>query len=115
MKNLCTIKSICRLISEYEVNFHRKYGISLNEGLLLCSLRNGSMSSGEIAEELELSCSNTSKVLRSVEEKGFVERVLGEKDRRQMYFNLTKTGLEIIGQIESDELDIPDMLKQIDG
>ncbi len=111
MNNLCTVKNVCRLIADYELKFQRKFSITLNEGLLLCSLRNGKISSGEIANELDLSCSNTSKVLKAVENKGLVERTLGEKDKRQMYFVLSQTGVEMLKRMEQDEIELPDNFK----
>ena len=79
MDTLCYIREIYQAISEFEIFFHQKYGISLNEGMLLCSLKNGSLPAGEIAKKLNLSQSNTSKVLKSVESKKLVKRTLGDK------------------------------------
>ena len=57
---------------EFENQFAKAYSLSLNEGMLLCTLLdNGQLSSSEIAEALGLSTSNASKVIRSVEEKDF--------------------------------------------
>ncbi len=111
MNNLCTIKNVCRFIEDYELKFQKKFKISLNEGLLLCSLSKGKISSGEIAQELELSCSNTSKVLRSLEEKGLLMRMLGEKDKRQMYFALSEEGLKLLNDMEADEIEVPESFK----
>lgn len=110
MKNLCTIQNVYRLLSDYELKFQKNFGLSLNEGMLLCSLRNGRISSGEIAHELELSCSNTSKVLKSVEAKGLVQRILGEKDKRQMYFILSKKGNELLEKMDLNEIELPDSI-----
>src|SRR3712207_7677516 len=69
----------------------KKHHLCLNEGMLLCSLSKvDRLSSGEIAETLGLTNSNASKVIRSVEDKGLVERVMGVVDKRQMYFSLTR-------------------------
>ena len=93
MNTLCRIREVSRAIAEFEQCFEREYRQSMNEGVLLCCLaRHGELSSGEIAEMLRLTCSNTSKVIRSVEGKGFVIRKLGEEDKRQMYFSLTEAG-----------------------
>ena len=86
MNTLCRIREVSRAIAEFEQCFEREYRLSMNEGVLLCCLaRHGELSSGEIAEMLRLTCSNTSKVIRSVEGKGFVIRKLGEEDKRQYY------------------------------
>ena len=75
MNTLCRIREVSRAIAEFEQCFEREYRLSMNEGVLLCCLaRHGELSSGEIAEMLRLTCSNTSKVIRSAEGKGFVNK-----------------------------------------
>ncbi len=110
MKKFCVIRDICRSISEYEEGFYKIYSMCLNEAMVLCTLKDGRMSSGEIASKLNLTCSNTSKLLRAVEERGLIERDLGEKDRRQMYFTLTKTGMELLTTIDKDDVPVPETL-----
>ncbi|MEN6619001.1 MAG: winged helix DNA-binding protein [Rikenellaceae bacterium] len=110
MKTLCAIRDICRSISEYEYQFYNRHSLCLNEGMVLCSLKDGRLSSGEIASQLHLTCSNTSKLLRAVEEKGLIERDLGDKDKRQMYFTLSKEGIKSLKSIEMDDIDLPEPL-----
>ena len=81
------------------------------EGVLLCCLAlHGELSSGEIAEMLRLTCSNTSKVIRSVEGKGFVIRKLGEEDKRQMYFSLTEAGRAELERLQPCRVALPELL-----
>ena len=110
MERLCAIRDIYRAICSYEESFHDQSGICLNEGMLLCSLKEGHLSSGEIAEKLSLSCSNTSKLIRAVEEKGFITRTLGKVDQRQVYFALTKEGRAALETVLKDEIDLPEPL-----
>ncbi len=110
MKKLCAIRDILRALSDYETKFHNEHSICLNEGMVLCCLKDKRLSSGEIAEEINLTCSNTSKLLRSVEEKDYISRVLGERDKRQMYFELTKTGKEKLAEIEHDGIQLVEPL-----
>lgn len=108
---LCKIRDIYRIIQEFEQEFENKYNISLNEGMLLCVLSNrGSASSGELAKELGLTCSNTSKIIKSVERKEFIKRVLGEVDKRQMYFTLSENGKKQLTLLKCSDLVIPDIL-----
>lgn len=112
MKTLCKIRSLCRAITAFEKEMERVCHLSLNEGMLLCILSNEKlMTSGEIAEALDLTPSNTSKIIRSLEQKGFLHRDLGNQDKRQMYFSLTDAGTRQLDVIHSDELQIPDLLK----
>ena len=87
MEKLCKIRDIQRAVNQFEQGFEKRYGICLNEAMALCPLlKAGSLSSGEIGELLGLSSSNASKVIKSIENKRLVERMTGEKDKRQMYF-----------------------------
>ncbi len=113
MKKLCAIRDVCRAIGEFEQEFSALHGISLNEGMVLCSLKEKRLSSGEIAKQINLTCSNTSKLIRTIEDKGFIERVMGEEDRRQMYFSLTKKGLLKMREIEEDNIELTGPLKLI--
>jgi DNA-binding MarR family transcriptional regulator len=107
---LCRIRDIYRAISDFELRFQQLHALSLNEGMLLCSLNSHKFSSHELAEALGLSSSNTSKVIKSVEEKGFIERIVGREDKRQMYFILTNAGRNKLEAVKHSEFDIPEML-----
>jgi len=113
MKKLCAIRDICRALGEFENDFLNEYGISLNEGMVLCSLKESRLSSGEIAKQVNLTCSNTSKLIRAIEDRGYIERVLGEEDRRQMYFLLTSIGAAKLQEIENDSIPLTGPLKKI--
>lgn len=97
---LCRIRDIFRSINDFEAEFYVKYGVKLNEGMLLCTLSKlKECSSGQIAELLGLSSSNSSKVISSAEKKGLIERTIGNDDKRQMFFRLTAQGEECIEKI----------------
>lgn len=116
MEKLCKIRDLQRAVSQFEVRFEKQYGICLNEGMLLCSLtKRKKLSSGEIAELLGLTASNTSKVIRSVEGKELIARVMGTEDKRQMYFSLTRRGKKLFSRINCEELEMPEMLKTVIG
>ena len=106
MKQLCAIRDVCRSITDYENKFQFFFSMCLNEGMILCCLKDSRLSSGEIAQKINLTCSNTSKLIRAVEEKGYIKRVLGEKDKRQMYFILTKEGKKMLNDIEEREIEM---------
>lgn len=40
METLCRIRDIYRAIAEFEVKFMQEFDLSLNEGMLLCTLLN---------------------------------------------------------------------------
>lgn len=111
---LCKIRDIYRYISDFEVEFYAKYGIKLNEGMLLCSLsKYGDCSSGQIAEMLGLTLSNSSKVILSAERKELIQRTMGTKDKRQMFFSLTSKGKEYLKNIHCESENILELLGKI--
>ena len=113
METLCKIRDIYRAIAEFEVQFTQQYDLSLNEGMLLCTLLNRpKLTSSEIAEALGLSTSNASKVIRSVEDKNLVTRLIGKEDKRQMHFTLTSEGKNRITDIKNAVFEMPDLLQQ---
>ena len=113
MDTLCLIRDIYRSIGDFEANFQQTHDLCLNEGMLLCTLQKGKLSSGEIAAALGLTHSNASKVIKSVEDKGLVDRVLGDKDKRQMYFSLSEEGKKRLSSIKCDRVESPDLLKNV--
>ena len=112
METLCRIRDIYRAIAEFEVKFMQEFDLSLNEGL--CTLLNTpKLTSSEIAEALGLSASNTSKVIRSVEDKKLIARLVGKTDKRQMHFALTPEGKSRITVIKNSTPEIPALLQEI--
>ncbi len=112
-KTLCRIRDIYRSIAIFELNFEGKYNICLNEGMLLCSLQDNQYSSSQLAEALGLTNSNASKVIRSLEQKGLIERNIGADDKRQMYFSLSEKGKLKLANIRCEDMDLPEILKTV--
>ena len=111
METLCKIRDVYRAIAEFEVQFTQMYDLSLNEGMLLCTLLNTpKLTSSEIAEALGLSASNTSKVIRSVEGKKLITRLIGKEDKR---FSLTTEGKNRISDIKNATFELSELLQQV--
>ncbi len=114
MEDLCRIRDIYRAIVEFETRFMQQYNLSLNEGMLLCTLLDHPrLTSGEIAEALGLTHSNASKLIRSVEEKRLITRIVGKIDKRQMYFSLTVEGKKQIDVIKATDHKMPALLHRV--
>lgn len=112
MDKLCKIRDLQQRIAAFEQLFIKRYGICLNEGMVLCSLYKssaGELTSGELSALLGLSHSNTSKVIASVEKKGLIARALGQTDKRQMYFSLTPKGTETLLSIHCEDLPLAEI------
>ena len=81
------IRDIQRSIMSIEAQFDKKYGVCLNEAMVLCSLKNeGKLYSGTIAKLLGLTPSNASKVISMTERHGLVKRGLCRDDTTTMCF-----------------------------
>ena len=112
-KSLSYIRELYQAIVDFEMGFQQTFDMTFNEGVILCALKKTPLSSGELAKELKLSASNTSKVIKSVEDKGFIERYMGQKDRRKMYFTLTESGKVKVNSLKCDETHMSPKLKEI--
>ncbi len=113
MDCICVIKDIYRALHSFEDEFLKTYDLCINEALVLCSLRNKQLSSSEIAEQAGLKFSHASKIIKSIEEKGLITRMIGHSDKRYMNFELSERGNEILNKIEKSPLQIPDLLHPI--
>lgn len=87
--------------------------VSLNEAMVLCCISADRLTASKISENIGLTASNTSKVLRSAEDKELIVRSLGETDRRQMSFSLTDKGAARLQQLKAVDLDIPEFLRPL--
>ena len=65
---------------------------------------------GTIISCTGLTSSHASKVIRSVEDKGLLARKLGEQDKRQMYFTLTRKGKACLENIKEQGVEVPEWL-----
>ncbi|MDD4609105.1 MAG: MarR family transcriptional regulator [Bacteroidaceae bacterium] len=114
MDSFCKIREIHRAIIGFENQLITEYGLSLNEGMALCCLsKKEALTSTEIAELLDLTCSNTSKVIKSVEKKGWIHRDLGNDDKRNMFFSLTPEGVKKLKEVKICSIEVPEELKCI--
>ena len=111
---ICHLRDIYRAISALEQEMQKLHGININEGMLLCLLsENKSLTSGEIADALGLTCSNTSKIICAVEKKGLILRVMGKADKREMYFSLSAAGKKRLEEMKDCDWELPEILTQV--
>ena len=59
METICLMRDICRAIETFEADFVKVHHMSLNEGMLLCSLSKGQLSAACLAEVNVMSVSYT--------------------------------------------------------
>lgn len=113
METVCIMKEIFKAIRSFEDDFYVAHRISLNEAIVLCSLATEKLSSSGISERTGFTPSHTSKLIRTVEDKKLIERLLGKTDKRQMYFSLTTDGMKKLDNIKCGSVKVPDILKPV--
>lgn len=114
MESICVIKDIYKALYQFEKAFSEVHEITINEAMLLCCLKdNEAKSAGTICEYIGLSNSRVSKVITSVENKGFIHRSISKEDKRQMFFSLTPKGKEKVQQMMHAELRFDDLFGKL--
>ena len=108
MEPICAIKDIYKILYQFEKNFSEVHAITINEAMLLCCLKdNEAKSAGMICDYIGLSNSRVSKVITSVENKGFIRRNINKEDK------LTPKGKEKIQQMMQAELNMDSLFNQL--
>jgi DNA-binding MarR family transcriptional regulator len=102
----CELSYLYRAINSIEQEIYQKHGLVINEAMILCLLSNGELSSGSINEQIGLKSTHSSKLVKSLETKGFIVRHMGKEDKRKMFFELTESGQDKMQEIKylSDKL-----------
>jgi DNA-binding MarR family transcriptional regulator len=111
---LCQLRDIYNAIRLFEEEFSKRYNLSLNEAMLLCTLsheRNPVCK--DLSEKLALTPSNLSKIIKSAEDKKLINRMLMAKDKRQMCFSLSEKGKEKLSEMKTAENEIENLLSRI--
>lgn len=113
-KGICKLREIHQAIARLDEDFSRKFGLGLNEAMVLCMLsERKSASAGELSRKLGLSRSNMSKVLSAVEQLGYVERTIGADDKRVMFFSITRAGKACLERIDCGTLSVPAQMENL--
>ncbi|MBD8387559.1 MarR family winged helix-turn-helix transcriptional regulator [Dysgonomonas sp. BGC7] len=106
MEPICKLKDIYKALYSFEKDFAENNGITINEGMLLCCLKDGKpKSANDLCDFVGLSNSRVSRIITTVEEKGFIVRKMGTTDKRQMIFTLTDQGKEKTKEMQSQKMD----------
>lgn len=100
-------------LSDFENKLMDTHGVSLNEAMILCALGDECITASVIAERTGLRPSHASKVIGTLEARGYLIRELGKQDKRQMYLSLTDVGKGCLEQIKRYEFEVPALLKPV--
>ena len=79
------MRDLLKGLSELENRLEETYGVSLNEAMVLCSVGAETVTAG-------------------------MARKLGEQDKRQMYFTLTRKGKNCLERIKEQGVEVPEWL-----
>lgn len=79
----------------------RKYEMPFSHVQILCMLSNGSMTIGQISRALGIAKPNITPLLDSLKERGLLDRIRSEKDRRIVNVELLPAGMEMAQQIRA--------------
>ena len=115
IESICVMRDLCRALAELEKELTERCGVSLNEAMVLCCVGGDTLTAGKISEQTGLSASHASKVIRSLETKGWLVRRFGENDRRRMQFTLSEAGAARLQSLKETALTVPDLLKPLFG
>lgn len=113
MNSICKLKDIYKTLHEFEASFLKQYGITVNEGIIICMLGDGPLKVGEICADCSLSNTRLSKVLGSLETKGYVQRTIDSSDRRVVMVELTPLGVEKRSTMSEEQVCIPEALSKL--
>jgi DNA-binding MarR family transcriptional regulator len=70
-------------------------------------------SAGTLAEKLDVHKSTLSKLLSALQDRGLIERALGDPDRRTERLTLTEAGVKLVEQVQSKAEEIATALLQL--
>lgn len=105
------MRELNKALAALEESLVEMYGLSLNEAMVMCSMCGGKLSAGEISQATGLRASHLSKVLRSIEDKGFLIREFCDRDRRKVCFSLTEDALRRMDRLRREGLPVPELLR----
>lgn len=110
MEQICKLKDVYKALYSFDRDFSDKNGITINEGMILCCLKDNLPHSAlDICNFVGLSTSRVSRVINTVENKGFIRREMGSTDKRQMFFSLTDDGQEKVNSLRDHSLDLSEL------
>lgn len=107
------MRELFQTLSSLESSLQERYGLSLNEAMVLCSVGHETATAGTIVERTGLTPSHASKIISQAERKGLLLRKLSESDRRQMCFTLTAKAYGCLQAIREQGIEIPKLLQPL--
>lgn len=110
MEQICKLKDIYKALYNFEKEFADRNGITINEGMVLCCLKDGKpRAANELCDFIGLSHSRVSRVINTVESKGYITREMGTTDKRQMIFTLSEEGKKKVKLMMKEDMNFSEL------
>ncbi len=106
-QTFCVLKKVCKTLYLLEKELEDQFDLDLNESMILCLLADKSYKSSDVALHLGISNSRISRILTSLEQKKMIARDVGNRDRREMFFSLTKKAKDALEGIQASKINFP--------
>lgn len=114
MEKLSAVRDIYRLIRDFGAVLKEQHDLNIYEGMALSSFYECSkLTATDIDVKLGLTFPIAAKTMVSLEKGGFIERLLGEKNKRDKNFVLTQSGKDKLEEIRKNDASLIYLLKQI--
>ncbi len=103
-KAVVNLRYTANFLGNIQNNFMAKYDLSIAQFNILRILRGakGPISVNTIKERMVERSPNTTRLMDKLIEKNLIERVRCDNDRRVVYVEITKDGLDILARIDVD-------------
>lgn len=103
-KAVVNLRYTANFLGNIQNNFMMKYDLSIAQFNILRILRGAKapLSVNSIKERMVERSPNTTRLMDKLIEKNLIERVRCDSDRRVVYVEITKHGLEILSRIDED-------------
>lgn len=101
-KALINVRYTSNFIGQYQNNYMAQFDLSMAQFNILRILRGakGALSVNAVKERMLERSPNTTRLMDKLIEKGFLERVRCDSDRRVVYVSITECGLALLAKID---------------
>lgn len=112
-KAVVNVRITSNFLSNYQNNFMSKFDISMPQFNILRILRGAKepLNVHTVKERMIEKSPNTTRLMDKLIDKGLIDRIRCEEDRRVVYVNITEAGLEVLSKID-EEFDMTALFPQ---
>lgn len=104
-KAIVNLRYTSNFIGNIQNNYMANFDLSMAQFNILRILRgaNGAISVNQVKDRMIERSPNTTRLMDKLIDKGLMERVRCEEDRRVVYVSITNAGLSLLSQIDVDQ------------